>query len=160
MSFERFCQPVCFFAARFTLRQPKTTNLFWRLSICISRDSLSCDTRSLNLCILFKFLFSYLWYIPPHSCAFDTFYFTPIFSYVYYLAKYFSYPWWRCCSEFLLLGIFLLFLISAVKGLIWDLSNVLSNVYSFHTMEFSMKHKYKLAHIYQQSFKPCCYCSE
>ena len=24
MSFERFCQPVCFFAARFTLRQPKT----------------------------------------------------------------------------------------------------------------------------------------
>ena len=58
----------------------------------------------------------------------------------------------------LLLGISLLFLNSAVKGLIWDLSNVLSNVYSFHTMEFSMKHKYKLAHIYQQSFKPCCYC--
>ena len=24
MSFERFCQPACFFAARFTLRQPKT----------------------------------------------------------------------------------------------------------------------------------------
>ena len=24
MSFDRFCQPVCFFAARFTLRQPKT----------------------------------------------------------------------------------------------------------------------------------------
>ena len=88
MSFEGFCQPVCFFAARFTLRQPKTpvrnaTNLFWRLSICISRDSLSCDTRSVNLCILFKFLFSYLWYIPPHSCAFDTFYFTPIFFNVY-----------------------------------------------------------------------------
>ena len=59
------------------------TDLFWRLSICISRDSLSCDTRSVNLCILFKFLFSYLWYIPPHSCAFDTFYFTPIFFYVY-----------------------------------------------------------------------------
>ena len=52
-------------------------------TICISRDSLSCDTRSLNLCILFKFLFSYLWYIPPHSCAFDTFYFTPIFFNVY-----------------------------------------------------------------------------
>ena len=24
MSFDRFCQRVCFFAARFTLRQPKT----------------------------------------------------------------------------------------------------------------------------------------
>ena len=24
MFFERFCQPACFFAARFTLRQPKT----------------------------------------------------------------------------------------------------------------------------------------
>ena len=31
--------------------------LFWRLSLCLSRDSLSCDTRSLNLCILFKFIF-------------------------------------------------------------------------------------------------------
>ena len=31
--------------------------LFWRLSLCLSRDSLSCDTRSLDLCILFKFIF-------------------------------------------------------------------------------------------------------
>ena len=73
--------------------------LFWRLSLCLSRDSLSCDTRSLDLCILFKFIFLYLWYIPPHSCTFHTFYFTRFFSYVYYHAKYFSYPWWRCCSE-------------------------------------------------------------
>ena len=158
MSFDGFCQPVCFFAARFTLRQPKTpvrnaTNLFWRLSTCISRDSLSCETRSLNLCILFKFLFSYLWCIPPHSCAFDTFYFTPIFFMYILPSKIFF-----LSLMTLLLGISLLFLISAVKGLIWDLSNVLLNVYSFHTMEFSMKHKYKLAHIYQQSFKPCCYC--
>ena len=34
----------------------------------------------------------------------------------------------------------------------------LSNVYSFDAIEFSMKHKYQLAHIYQQSFKPYCYC--
>ena len=74
--------------------------LFCRLSLCLSRDSLSCDTRSLDLCILFKFIFLYLWYIPPHSCLFHTFYFTPIFSGVYYHAKYFSYPWRRCCSEF------------------------------------------------------------
>ena len=74
--------------------------LFRRLSLCLSRDSLSCDTRSLDLCILFKFIFLYLWYIPPLSCAFHTFYFTPIFFGVYYRAKYFSYPWWRCCTEF------------------------------------------------------------
>ena len=76
--------------------------LFWRLSLCLSRDSLSCDTHSLDLCMLFKFIwdFLYFWYTPPHSFAFHTFYFTPIFSYVYYYAKYFSYSWWRFCPEF------------------------------------------------------------
>ena len=74
--------------------------LFWRLSLCLSRDSLSCGTHSLDLCILFTFIFLYLLHIPPHSFAFHTFYFTPMFSYVYYHAKYFSYSWWRCCSEF------------------------------------------------------------
>ena len=68
-----------------------------------------CDTRSSDLCILFKFIFLYLWYIPPHSCAFHTFYFTPIFSYVYYHAKYFLTPDDAVARN----------LISAVKGLIW-----------------------------------------
>ena len=64
-------------------------------------DSLFCDTRSLDLCILFKFIFLDLYYIPPHSCAlFTHFTLHQFFSYVYYHAKYFSYPWWRCCSEF------------------------------------------------------------
>ena len=85
--------------------------LFWRLSLCLSRDSFSCDTRSSDLCILFKFIFLYLWYIPPHSCAFHTFYFTPIFSYVYYHAKYFLTPDDAVARN----------LISAVKGLIWTL---------------------------------------
>ena len=89
--------------------------LFWRLSLCLSRDSLSCDTHSLDLCMLFKFIwnFLYFWYIPPPSFAFHTFYFTPIFSYVYYYAKYLF-----LFLMTLLPGI-LLFLISAVKGLIW-----------------------------------------
>ena len=102
-----FVNQHVFFAARFTLRQPKTPAagecnefadlLFWRLYHYALRDSLSCDTRSLDLCILFRFIFLYLWYIPPHSGASHTFYFTPIFSGVYYHAKYFSYP---CCSAF------------------------------------------------------------
>ena len=41
--------------------------LFWRLSLCLSRDSLSCDIRSLNLSILFKFIFLYLFI---HSAPF------------------------------------------------------------------------------------------
>ena len=67
MFFEKYCQPACFFAARFTLRPPKTpvrnaTNLRTfclsdYLSLCLSRVSLSCDTRSVDLCILFKFIF-------------------------------------------------------------------------------------------------------
>ena len=69
MSFERFCQPACFFAVRFTLRQPKTPvgNALNLRTLCfedyhyafqaLSRDSLSCVTRSLDLCILFKFIF-------------------------------------------------------------------------------------------------------
>ena len=106
--------------------------LFWRLSLCLLRDSLSRDTRSLDLCILFKFIFLYLWYIPPYSCAFDAFYLTPIFSYVYYHAKYFSYPWWHCCSKF--------------NHYFWFQQSKASfelyfsfYVSSFDTMEFSMK---------------------
>ena len=76
--------------------------LFWRLSLCLSRDSLSCDTRTLDLCILFKFIFLYLWYIPPHYRAFHTFYITPIFSPHLYITtrNIFLIPKWRCCSEF------------------------------------------------------------
>ena len=64
MSFERFCQPACFFAAPFTVETAQNSReecneftdlLCFRLSLCLSRDSLSCDTRSLDLCILFKF---------------------------------------------------------------------------------------------------------
>ena len=47
--------------------------------------------------------------------AFHTSYFTPFFfSYVYYHAKYFSYPCWRCCSEFNYY-----FKFHSVEGLIW-----------------------------------------
>ena len=35
---------------------------------------MSCGTHSLDHCILFKFIFYTSGYIPPHSCAFHTFY--------------------------------------------------------------------------------------
>ena len=81
--------PACFFCCSIYIETAQNSHeecnefadlLFWRLSLCLSRDSLSRDTRSLDLCILFRFIFLYLWYIPPHSGASHTFYFTPIFS--------------------------------------------------------------------------------
>ena len=82
-----------------------TDLLFWRLLLCLSRDSLSCDTRSLDLCILCKSIFLYLWYIPLHSCAFHTFYFTPIFL----------------IPDDAVAQNLIIFIISAVKGLIWSI---------------------------------------
>ena len=45
---------------------------------------------------LFKFIFLYLCYIPPHSCTFHTICFTPIFSFMYITTRniIFSYPRW------------------------------------------------------------------
>ena len=104
--------------------------LFWRLSLCLSRDSLSCDTRSLDLCILFKFIFLYLWYIPPHSCAFHTFYFTPIIT----TRNIFLIP-----DDAVARNLIIIFNFSSQRP---HLNYIfLSNVYSFDTMEFSKKHK-------------------
>ena len=80
-----FSQPACPSAARFTLKTALNSheecNEYADLicfkdhhyeSFCLSVYSLSCATRSLDLCILFNFIFLYLWYIPPHSCVFYT----------------------------------------------------------------------------------------
>ena len=140
MSFERFLSTSMFFCSSMyiepvlTFREEcneSTDLLFWRLSLCLSRDSLSCDTHSWDL-------FLYLWYVPPHSCAFHTFCFRPIFSYVYYHLKYFCYPWW-------------FFWLAKARNLIFIFNfssqrpqlnyTWLSYVYSFDTMEFSIKQK-------------------
>ena len=92
--------------------------------------SLSCDTRTLDLCILFKFIFLYLWYIPPHSCAFHTFYFTPIIT----TRNIFLIP-----DDAVARNLIIIFNFSSQRP---HLNYIfLSNVYSFDTMEFSMKHK-------------------
>ena len=98
--FQRFCHSACFFAARFTLRQPKTpvwnaTNLW---TFCFEdyhyafQETLCPVTLAHQIFLFYSSLYFYTFlYIPPHSCPFHTFYFTPI-SYVYYHAKHFSYP--------------------------------------------------------------------
>ena len=104
---------------------------------CLSRDSLSCATRSLDLFILFKFIFLYLWYIPPHSCAFHTFCLHQFFSYVYYHAEYFSFLWWCRWSE----KARNLILILAVKSLTWSmfyfLTFVVLNFYKIYVLTCS-----------------------
>ena len=91
-----------FFAARFTLRQPKTAvrnalNLRTfcfedYVSLCLLRDSLSCYTHSSDLFTSFKFIFLYLWYIPILSLFTNFTQFTPIFSYLYTTRKFFLIP--------------------------------------------------------------------
>ena len=46
---------------------------FKRLFVLCHSIITSWYFRSLDLCILFKSIFLYLRYIPPHSCAFHTF---------------------------------------------------------------------------------------
>ena len=90
---------------------------------------MSCATRSLDLFILFKFIFLYLRYIPPHSCAFHTFCLHQFFSYVYYHAEYFSFLWWCRWSE----KARNLILILAVKSLTWSMFYFLTFVVlNFH----------------------------
>ena len=48
-------------------------------SFCLSIDSLSCAKRSLDFCILFKFIFLYLRYIPPTIVLFTHFAYTNFF---------------------------------------------------------------------------------
>ena len=70
--------------------------LLFRLSFCLSRDSLSCDTRSIIR--PFYFIQAYIFILPPHSCAlFTHFSLHQFFSYVYYHAKYLPYimPRWH-----------------------------------------------------------------
>ena len=127
-----------------------TNLLLWRLSLYLSRDSLSCDTRSLDLCILFKFIFLYLWYIPPHSCALTHFTWHQFFP-MYITTR----------------NIFLIPDDTVAQNLIiiFDFSNQRPHLNYIFLSTFLVLiqwnfpwNKCQLAHIYQQNFKPCCYC--
>ena len=105
------------------------------VTTCCYHYVLSCDTRSLDLCILFKFVVNFLYL--SHSAPF--FHFSYIFLdinfFLCYHAKYFSYSYDAVARNFIVI-----FNFSSQR----PHSNYifLSNVYSFDTMEFSMKRKY------------------
>ena len=103
--------------------------LFWRLSLCLSRDSLSCDTRSLDLCILFNFIFLLpLIHSAPFLRAFHTFYFTSFF-FLMYITKgnIFHIP-----GDAVARNLIIVFNFSSRRP---HLNNIfLSNVYSFDTI--------------------------
>ena len=143
MSFDRFYQPPCFFAARFTLRQPKTlvsnaTNL---QIFCFEDYHYACQE---TLC--------------PVTLAHQIFVF---YSNLYFYTSNTFRPFLALFTHFTLQQFFLMqittrniFLIpdDAVAEnliIIFNFSRqrphlnyiFFSNVYSFDTMEFSIKHK-------------------
>ena len=101
MSFERFCQPACFFAARFTLRQPKTpvrnaTNL---RSFCFEdyhyafQETLCPVTLAHWIFVFYSSLYFYTSdTFRPIVVLFTHFTLHQFFSGVYYHAKYFLIP--------------------------------------------------------------------
>ena len=80
---------------------------------------------------LISVFYSSLWYIPPHSCAFHTFYFTLNFLVYITTRNIFLIPVAR--------NLIIIFNFSSQRP---HLNYIfLSNVYSLATMEFSKKHK-------------------
>ena len=117
-----FVNQHVFFAARFTLRQPKTPWGMQRICepfvlktiIMPFKRFLPCDTRSLDLCILFKFILIFLYL--SHSAPF--FHFSYILLYPNFFLCILPREIFLLFLMTLLLGILSSFLISAVKGLI------------------------------------------
>ena len=109
--------------------------LFWRLSLCLSRDSLSRDSRSLNLCVLFKFIFLLIPLI--HSAPFLR---------LSHILLYTNFFWCNITTRNIFLipddpvarNLIIIFHFSSQRP---HLNFFFSNVYSFDRMEFSKKHK-------------------
>ena len=144
MSFERFCQPACFFAARFTLRQPKTpvrnaTNL---RTFCFEdyhyafQETLCPVTLTHQIFVFYSNLYFY---------TSDTF--RPILAlFTHFTLHQFFLMYITTRNIFLIpddavaRNLIIIFNFSSQRP---HLNYIfLSNVYSFDTMEFSMKHKY------------------
>ena len=102
LAMERFLSTSsCPFTGRFTLKG-NATNLrtfcfkdHHYESFCLSRDSLSCATRSLDLCILFTFMFYTSDTLRPILALLTHFAYTDFFTCILSCGgEYFSHPWW------------------------------------------------------------------
>ena len=146
MSFERFCQAACFFAARFTLRQPKSpmgnaTNL---RTFCFEdhhyhfQETLCPVTLAHQIFVFYSSLYFY---------TSDTYTFRPI------LALFTHFTLHKLFLTYITTrNIFLIPNDAVAQNLIinYNFSSqrlhlnylFLSNAYSFDTIEFSMKNKY------------------
>ena len=156
MFFQRFFfQPACFFAARFTLRQPKTpvrnaTNL---QTFCFSdyhyafQETLCPVTLAHQIFVFYSSLYFY---------TSNTF--RPILARFSHILVYTNFFFMYITTQNIFIpdvavarNLIITFNFSSQRP---HLNYIfLSNFYSFDTMEFSMKLKCYLAHIYQQSFK-------
>ena len=144
MFLKRFCQPACFFAARFTLRQPKTpvrnaTNL---QTFCFSdyhyafQETLCPVTLAHQIFVFYSSLYFY---------TSNTF--CPILARFSHILVYTNFFLMYITTQ----NIFLIPDDAVARNLItiFNFSSqrahlnyiFLSNVYSFDTMELSLKHK-------------------
>ena len=143
MSFERFCQPACFFAARFTLRQPKTpvrnaTNLrtFRFEDYYYAFQETLCPVTLAHQIFVF--------YLNLYFYTSDTF--RPILAlFTHFTLHQFFLVYITTRNIFLIpddavaRNLIIIFNFSSQRP---HLNYIfLSNVYSFDTMEFSKKHK-------------------
>ena len=144
MYFERLCQPACVFAARFTLRQPKTsvrnaTNL---RTFCFSdynyafQETLCPVTLAYQIFVFYSSLQFYTSNI-----------FRPILARFSHILPYTNFSLMYITTQNIFLipddafarNLIIIFIFSSQRP---HLNYIfLSNVYSFDAMEFSMTHK-------------------
>ena len=148
MSFERFCQPACFFAARFTLRQNKTRlKLPWGMQRICGPFVLKTIIKPFKrLFVLWHSLIRSLYFIQVYIFIPLSDTFRPILAlFTHFTGHQFFLMHITTRNIFLIPG-------DAVSRNLIIICNFssqrpylnyifLSKVYSFDTMEFSMKHK-------------------
>ena len=143
MFFERFCQTACFFAARFTLRQPKTsvrnaTNL---RTFCFSDYHYAFQETLCPVTLvhqIFGFYSSLQFYnsniFHPILARFSHILLCTNICLMYITTQNIFIP-----DDAVARNLIISFIFSSQRP---HLNYIfLSNVYSFDTMEFSMKHK-------------------
>ena len=144
MSFERFCQPACFYASRFTVRQPKTplgnsTNL---RTFCFSdyhyafQETLCPLTLAYQIFVFYSSLIYFYTSDTFHPIVALFTHFTLQQFFLVYISTRNIFP---IPDDAVARNLIIIFNFSSQRP---DLKYIfLSNVYSFATMEFSKKYK-------------------